>query len=132
MDNALVTAPTGAAVARSVRLRISSVVVGLALIFAALVVVQHRAEASPAPVVAAAVAGAPAGTSVHGQFDVRGFVCAILLQVRNAFARSPFFGIVSQVLNSLLAAFGCLPSGAVPPTGTGFGFGANVGVGFNF
>jgi hypothetical protein len=130
MDNALVTAPTGAAVARPVRLRISSVIVGLALIFAALVVVQHRADAAPAaPAVAAAVAGSSADASVHNQFDIRGFICAILLSVRNAFSRSPFLAIVSQVLNSILAAFGCLPSGATPaPTG-GFPFG---GVGFNF
>ncbi len=128
MDNALVTAPTGAAVARPARLRISSVIVGLALIFAALVVVQHRADAAPAtPAVAAVVAGAPAVDSVHGQFDIRGFICAILLSVRNAFARSPFFGIVSQILNAILVAFGCLPSGATPPPTLGFPFGGSFG-----
>ena len=97
---------------RSLRLRASSVFVALALVFAAMIVVQHRADAAPAAAGAAVAAVAlPAPAAANAQIDFRQFVCPILFAIRAAFANTPFFGIVAAALDPILAAFGCLPSG---------------------
>jgi len=110
MDSTLVATDMGQATGRSLRLRASSVFVALALVFAAMIVVQHRAEAAPATAVAAVALPAPA--AANAQIDIRQFVCPILFAIRDAFAGTPFFGIVAAALDPILAAFGCLPSGA--------------------
>lgn len=93
---------------RGARLRVSSVLIAFALLAGSLLLIQQRADASPAaagPVAAVVVLDAPA------QINIQGIVCPILLSVRNAFASGPFGGFVTPILNQLLAAFGCTASG---------------------
>jgi hypothetical protein len=110
MNDTVIMAGDGQAMRRSLRLRASSVFVALALVFAAMIVVQHRADAAPAAAVAAA--SVATASAANAQIDFRQFVCPILFAIRAAFASSPFFAIVAAALNPILAAFGCLPSGA--------------------
>lgn len=105
MNSDVIMAGDGVAVGPGLRLRVPAVVVALALVFCALFLVQHKAEASQ---VRAAVATAPA------QINFQQFVCATLLQIRAAFAGSPFFAVVVAALNPILIAFGCITSQGVP------------------
>ena len=98
---------------RGFRLRMGSVVAALALVFAMVVLVQHRADAAP-------TAGTAVTASVVGVGDlaaqinvgelIRQIVCPILLSVRNAFAGSPFFSFVAAIIDQLLVSFGCVIS----------------------
>ncbi len=90
----------------TVRLRLSSLLVAIALVAGTLLIVQHRAEAAPSATVAAAIA-APA---VAAQINIQAIVCPILISIRSAFANSAFFSFVQPILNQLLVAFGCQPS----------------------
>lgn len=102
----------GTSGARSERLRVSSLIVALAIMAATLLVVQQRAEAAPVGAPAAAAIAAPALDGASAQIiDFAAIVCPILLAIRNAFADSPFFSFVEAILNQLLVAFGCAPSG---------------------
>ena len=96
---------------RSTRLRLSSFVVAFALVAGSLLLIQQRADAAPASsAVSAAVAGA-ALDGVQAQLgNFSSIVCAILLAVRSAFAGF-FGGFVTPIIDSLLVAFGCAPSG---------------------
>ncbi len=109
MDNGTLVATEGRAPAPTLRLRASAVIVGVALVFAALVLVQHRADA--APVTVAAAVARPAASALTPQINFGQFACPILLSVRASFANSPFFAIVVAALRPFLIAFGCLPSG---------------------
>lgn len=100
MKNASAADGTGSVVVRDVRLRVSSLVVATMLVFSALLMVQHRADASPVK--------APA--AVTAQINVASIACPILFAVRAAFAATPFGGFVTPIINRLLAAFGCIPS----------------------
>jgi len=104
MNNAITMNTTGGVAVRSLRLRVSSLLVASLLVFSAVLLLQHRAEAAPAR---------PA--AVTAQIDVgaliRQIACPILVSVRNAFAGSPFFSFAAPILNSLLASFGCNASG---------------------
>jgi hypothetical protein len=100
---------------RSVRLRVASVVAAVALIFAMFVLVQDRAEASPAGGGAAVAASiASLGGVDAAQIDVgaliRQIACPILISLRNTFSRTPFFAFVAPTLNALVVGFGCAPS----------------------
>jgi hypothetical protein len=104
MNNAVAVNQTGSIAVRSVRMRLSSLLVASVLVFSAVLLVQHRAEAAPAKPAAAAQISIP-------QIDIRAIVCPILISVRNVFAATPFFAFAAPTLNSLLVAFGCSPSG---------------------
>lgn len=113
MDHSLVS--LGAPQAHPVPRRLTALLVGLALAFATLIVVEHRAEAAPnAAVAAVALPSADAGA--NAQIDVgaliRQIVCPILITLRNSFAAVPFFAIAVPILNQLIVSFGCAPSGA--------------------
>lgn len=92
---------------RAVGLRISSVIVALALVFAMFVLVQDRADAATAgsTVAASVVSGGDAA-----QINFAQIFCATLIAIRNGFVGSPFFAFVAAVINPLIAAFGCSPS----------------------
>ena len=107
MDNATLLV-AGYRENRQLWLRLAAVLAGVALLFALVVLVQDRADAttSGGPV-AAAVAGADA------QINCSPIFCPILLSIRNAFAGSPFFGFIAAAINALLIAFGCIPSPGV-------------------
>jgi hypothetical protein len=112
MDHSLVS--VGAPQVHRVPRRVTALLVGLALAFATLIVVQHRADAAPnAAVAAVALPSADAGA--NAQIDVgaliRQIVCPILIAIRNAFAAIPFFAIAVPILNDLIVSFGCGPSG---------------------
>lgn len=92
---------------RGLRLRASAVIAALALVLTMFVVVQQRAEAAPSPAPVAAALAVPAAAGVAAQIDIRQFVCPILIAVRNAFARSPFFSFVAAAINRLIVRFGC-------------------------
>ncbi len=114
VENAtLVAGPMGVD-GNSVRLRVASVIAALALVFAMFVLVQDRAEASPASGAAVAASIAAVGGAGAAQIDVgaliRQIVCPILITLRNAFAGSPFFNFVAPILNGLIIGFGCAPS----------------------
>lgn len=111
MNNDVMMAGDGVAAGPGLRLRVPAVVVALALVFCGLFLVQHKAEAST---VRAAVATAPAAPAANAQINFNQFVCAILLQIRAAFASSPFFAVVVAALNPILIAFGCITSQGVP------------------
>jgi len=102
----------GSAVVRGTRLRLSSLLIAFAILAGSLLLVQQRADASPAGAgpVAAAVA-APAVGAPAQIINIQAIVCPILFSVRNAFASGPFGGFVTPILNQLLAAFGCSASG---------------------
>lgn len=85
-------------------MRISALLVASVLVFSAVLLVQHRAEAAPAKPAAVAA-------QISFPIDIRAIVCPILISVRNAFAATPFFAFAAPTLNSLLVAFGCAPSG---------------------
>lgn len=90
MENATVLAGHGRAVSRRVMLRGAAAAVTLALAFAVVMtLLQGRAEA---------------------QINIQQIVCPILINVANVFG-SFFGGIVTPILNALLAAFGCVISG---------------------
>jgi hypothetical protein len=111
MEHELVMVGTAPAMAHGLRLRISAVLVGIAMTFAMLVVVQHRADAAPVASAAVAAVALPAVGAATAQIDIGQFICSILIAVRNAFASVPFFSFVAQALNPILVAFGCAPSG---------------------
>ena len=96
---------------RSMRVRLTSLALALMLAAGTLLLVQQRADAtvsgSPAP---AAVVGATDGVTAQIP-DFSAIVCPILLQVRNAFADSPFFNFIEPIINQLLVSFGCAISG---------------------
>lgn len=102
----------GSAVARSTRLRLSSLLIAFAMLAGSLLLIQQRADASPASAgpTAAVGPGLDAGAAQIG-FNIQAIVCPILISVRNAFASGPFGGFVTPILNQLLAAFGCSASG---------------------
>lgn len=95
--------------ARSMRLRVSSLVVAFALVAAAMLLVQARAEAAPSGAPAAAAIAGPAVDAA--QISFAAIVCPILISIRNAFSGSVFFSFIQPILNQLLVAFGCQPSG---------------------
>ena len=82
MDISTMTAGLG----RNRRVRAAVAFAAFAVVLAWFVLAQQPAEA---------------------QIDFRQFVCPTLIAIRNAFANSPFFSFVAQVLDGLLAAFGC-------------------------
>ena len=103
----------GSAVARSTRLRLSSLLIAFAMLAGSLLLIQQRADASPAsagPTAAVVAPGLDAGAAQIG-FNIQAIVCPILISVRNVFANGPFGGFVTPILNQLLAAFGCSASG---------------------
>jgi len=115
MENGTLMEGPVVAEASIVRLRVASVIAALALVFAMFVIVQDRAEASPASGGAAIAASiASFGGVDAAQIDVgaliRSIACPILIALRNAFSGSPFFSFVTPVLNSLIVGFGCAPS----------------------
>jgi len=85
----------------------------LALVFAALVLIQRPAEAAVAGGAASAsVAAAITGPTAAGaQIDVaaliRSIVCPILNQLAAAFSGTPFGGFVVPIIRQLQVAFGC-------------------------
>jgi hypothetical protein len=91
---------------RGVGLRIASVLAALALVLAMFVLVQDRADAAAGG--SSAVAASVVSGGDAAQFN--NIFCSILLSVRNAFAGTPFGGIVVAIINPLIAAFGCSPS----------------------
>ncbi len=113
MDNGTLAVAQPPLAGRSFGLRIGSVVAGLALVFAMVVLIQHRADAAPAggASVTASVGGAAIGEAAQ-IVDFRQIVCPILLAVRNAFAGSPFFAFIGGIINQLLVGFGCTISPA--------------------
>jgi hypothetical protein len=108
MSNGTMVVPAGGAPTRTLRLRVAAVIAAFALTFAMLVLVQDRADASPASgsVAAAVVVSGPGAA----QLEIGAITCPILLAVRAAFANSPFAGFVVPILNQLIVAFGCAPS----------------------
>jgi hypothetical protein len=113
MDNAFLVADTGQVTGSRSRLRISSVLVALALVFATLVLVQHRADAAPAAAAVTSVAAAVAlpSASSPAQIDVaaliRSIVCPILNSLNAAFANF-FGGFILPIIRQLQIAFGCI------------------------
>lgn len=108
MDNASWVGSPPSIAGVSPRMRISSLIVALALALGAFVLVQHRAEA--APVKAAVATAGVAAVGSQAQIDVgaliRSIVCPILLALRNG----PLGSLIGFVINPLLAAFGCTTS----------------------
>jgi hypothetical protein len=103
----------GGAFARSTRLKVSSVLIAFAVLAGSLLLIQQRADASPAgagPVAAVVAPGVDAAQIDVGAL-IRSIVCPILFSVRDAFDDGPFGGFVTPILNNLLAAFGCTASG---------------------
>ncbi len=109
MENGTLLAGSGVTGTRSTRLRLTSLLAALALVLAMFVLVQQPADASPATGSVAAAVASVSGDDA-AQIDFRQIVCPILLNIRNAFASSPFFSFVAGILNSLLVGFGCAPS----------------------
>lgn len=103
----------GAAVHRSTRLRLSSLLIAFAMLAGSLLLIQQRADAAPSagPTAAVAVAALDAPAQINVNTFIQSIVCPILFSVRNAFAGGPFGGFVTPILNNLLAAFGCTASG---------------------
>lgn len=94
---------------RGARLRVSSLLIAFAMLAGSLLLIQQRADASPAS--AGPVAAVVAAPGAPAQINIQAIVCPILFSVRNAFAAGPFGGFVTPILNQLLAAFGCTASG---------------------
>lgn len=113
MDNTTLAVAAGYTEGRSFRLRVGSVLAALALLFAMVVLLQQRADAAPVAG-AAAVAGASASVtdSASAQLNFNQVFCAILLQIRAAFATSPFFSFIQPIIDQLLLRFGCAISPA--------------------
>lgn len=95
---------------RGARLRVSSLLIAFAMLAGSLLLIQQRADASPASAGPVAAVAAPA-PGAPAQINIQAIVCPILFSVRNAFAAGPFGGFVTPILNQLLAAFGCTASG---------------------
>lgn len=95
----------------TVKLRALSLLTALGLVVAMFVLVQHRAEAAPSSVTASVSLPSVGGGGAAAQINIGQFVCPTLLQIRAAFANSPFFAFVVAAINPLLVAFGCTPSG---------------------
>ena len=111
MENATSVVAPGFTADRGFGLRLGAVVAALALVFAMLVLLQSRADATPTgSVVAASVAGASV-SGASAQVNFNQIFCSTLLAVRNAFANSPFFAFIQPVIDALLAQFGCVISG---------------------
>ncbi|MDQ4089792.1 MAG: hypothetical protein M3163_05760 [Actinomycetota bacterium] len=90
MDNATVVAGHGRVISRRVVLQAAAAASTLALAFAlVMTLLQGKAEA---------------------QISFQQIVCPILINVANVFG-SFFGGVVTPILNALLAAFGCVISG---------------------
>ena len=110
MDNATLAADTGPVTRGQSRLRVG--VVAIALVFASLVLMQQKADASPAgsaavtSVSAAVAAPAAVGAQIDVAALIRSIVCPILETLGRAFANF-FGGIVLPIINSLRVAFGC-------------------------
>lgn len=101
----------GTGVVRSTRLRLSSILVAFALLAGSLLLLQQRADASPAGAGPTAAVVVPGVDAAQITINIQAIVCPILISVRNAFANGPFGGFVAPILNQLLAAFGCTASG---------------------
>lgn len=99
-------AAVGGHARRDTRVRVMSVIAGMALVLAAFVMIQQPAEASPgrAPVAAAVAIGAAVG-DIAPQFT--NFICSLLLSIFSSFQNSPFFAFLATFFNNFLAAFGC-------------------------
>jgi len=110
MENGTLVGAPGLAAQRGIGLRVSSVIAAFALVVGMFVLVQHRADAAPAPAAVTASVGS-VGAAAAAQIDFRQFVCPTLIALRNSFANSPFFSFVAPVLDSLITAFGCTISG---------------------
>jgi len=95
---------------RGLGARVGAVVAAVALVFAALVLVQQPADAAPGGTPVAAAVAPPSLAGVNAQIDVRQFACPILLSIRAAFAGSPFFGFIAAALAPVIAEFDCAPS----------------------
>ena len=78
---------SGGRAGRTARVRVLSIAAALTLVVAALLLLQEPAQA---------------------QF---GIVCNILQSLAASFANSPFFAFIENIINALLAAFGCVISG---------------------
>lgn len=111
MDNAVLVIDRDAATTAGLRRRAVSVVLALALVFAAVVLLQARADASPAGSAGTAlVAAAAAPTAIAAQIDVGALIRSIVCPILNALAaafRGAFFAFVGPIINSLQVAFGC-------------------------
>jgi hypothetical protein len=107
MNNGTMVFPAGDPAMRTLRVRVGAVIAAFALMFAMLVLVQDRADASPAASAPAAAVIVGAGSA---QINISAFVCPTLLAIRAAFANTPFAGFVTPILNNLIVAFGCAPS----------------------
>lgn len=112
MENLTLAAGGDHTEGRGIGLRMGSMLAAMALVFAMVVLVQQRAEASPATggAVAASVAAVGAGDTVSAQININQIVCSILLSIRSSFAGSPFFSFIAPIIDNLLAAFDCVPS----------------------
>ena len=111
MESALLAVGPGGVAAGRLRLRVASVLAGLALVLAATVLIQRPAEAAvggSTTAVAAAVAAVP---SAAAQIDVaaliRSVVCPILNQLAVVFGPNFFGGFVTPIIRQLQIAFGC-------------------------
>ncbi len=109
MDNATLAVGYDQIAAHPFRLRITSVVAALALMFAMTVLVQHRAEAATAGATAVTASLVTAAAEV-AQIDFSQIFCSIILSIRASFARIPFFAFILPIFNQLLARFGCVVS----------------------
>ena len=104
MDNATVAVGWAFVGKQSTRTRITAMIAALLLVLALFALVQHDTSPAGASPVAATVA------VDHAQLNVGQIICSTVLNLRNAFANTPFGGFVTPILNALLAAFGCAPS----------------------
>ena len=78
---------------------------------AAMVMVPHRAEASPVQAVVTASAPAAAHPS-PSRVRQTSIFCAMLLMLVDRLSETPFFNTLLPLLNELIQALGCAPSGA--------------------
>ena len=110
MDDATLAADTGQVTGRQSRVRVG--LVAVALVFASLVLMQQKADASPAgsAAVTSVAATVAAPVALGAQIDVAALIRSIVCPILNALATAfgGFFGgIVTPILNSLRTAFGC-------------------------
>lgn len=110
MENGTLLAAPGVTGSRSTQLRLTSLLAALALVLAMFVLVQQPADASPVAGSVAASVALVGGDDAAQIIDIRQIVCPILLNIRNAFASSPFFSFVAGIISSILVGFGCAPS----------------------
>ena len=106
MDSATLAVGKGQFVERGLRSRATAVVVGLAIVLATLILVQHRADASPARAAVAAVA--PSAGAAVPQIDVAALIRSIVCPLLNALATGPLGSFIGFIINALRASFGCV------------------------